>query len=202
MELEEFEKIKKNNSDEDHEEWEERLRLTPEEIAEREAASGILVERERARLRREEQELAKQAMEDEKAEEQRLIEKEKKAKKARQTREEKRLRESYKDLPADLMRVADGLIRRAAFMRVTLEDYEQDLSEKGYVEMFSQSANAPPYERERPVARLYNTMNANYQKIIKQLADLVPPAPIIPPTPPPKDEFELILERKANVNKA
>jgi len=36
--------------------------------------------------------------------------------------------------------------------------------------MFTQSEKTEPYERERPVARLYNTMNANYQKIIKQLA--------------------------------
>ena len=59
-------------------------------------------------------------------------------------------------------------------MRVTLEDYEKDLDEKGYTELFTQSVNTPPYERERPVARLYNTMNKNYQSIIKQLGDLVP----------------------------
>ncbi|KUP24996.1 hypothetical protein [Paenibacillus sp. DMB5] len=127
------------------------------------------------------------------------MEKEKKAKKARQSKEERRLRESYNDLPPDLMRVADGLIRRAAFMRVTLEDYEQDLSENGYVEMFTQSANAPPYERERPVARLYGTMNKNYQSIIKQLADLVPPAPVLPKVQE-KDEFEKLLAKKKEGN--
>jgi hypothetical protein len=46
--------------------------------------------------------------------------------------------------------------------------------ENGCTEMFTQSLNTPPYERERPVARLYNTMNGNYQKIIKQLSELVP----------------------------
>ena len=59
-------------------------------------------------------------------------------------------------------------------MRVTLEDMEQDLDDNGFVEMFSQSEKTDPYERERPVARLYNTMNKNYQSIIKQLSDLVP----------------------------
>lgn len=59
-------------------------------------------------------------------------------------------------------------------MRITLEDYEKDLDNKGYVEMFSQSEKTDPYERERPVARLYNTMNKNYQTIIKQLGDLLP----------------------------
>lgn len=90
------------------------------------------------------------------------------------SKEEKRLRESYNGIPEDLMRVADGLIRRAAYMRVTLEDYEKDLDEGGYVEEFSQSPNMEPYERERPVARLYNTMNKNYQSIIKQLSDMLP----------------------------
>jgi hypothetical protein len=89
------------------------------------------------------------------------------------SKEEKRLRESYGNIPEDIMRVADGLIRRAAYMRITLEDYEKDLDENGYVEMFSQSDKTEPYERERPVARLYNTMNKNYQSLIKQLSDLV-----------------------------
>jgi hypothetical protein len=93
------------------------------------------------------------------------------------SKEEKRLRESYGNIPEDIMRVADGLIRRAAYMRITLEDYEKDLDENGYVEMFSQSDKTDPYERERPVARLYNTMNKNYQSIIKQLADMIPKEP-------------------------
>lgn len=88
--------------------------------------------------------------------------------------EEKRLRKSYKDIPKENVAVTDGLIRRAAYMRVTLEDFEKDLDENGYVELFSQSEKMDPYERERPVARLYNTMNKNYQSIIKQLNDLLP----------------------------
>jgi hypothetical protein len=59
-------------------------------------------------------------------------------------------------------------------MRVTLEDYEADLDDRGYVELFSQSPQMEPYERERPVARLYNTMNKNYQSIMKQLSDMLP----------------------------
>lgn len=93
------------------------------------------------------------------------------------SKEEKRIRKSYKDIPKKLMTVADGLIRRAAYMRITLEDYENDLDENGYVEMFTQSERTEPYERERPVARLYNTMNKNYQSIIRQLSDLLPKEP-------------------------
>jgi len=105
--------------------------------------------------------------------------------------EEKRLRVSYKDLPKDSLIVADGLIRRAAYMRVTLEDMEKDLDENGFVELFSQSEKTEPYERERPVARLYNTMNKNYQSIVKGLTDLVPKKPV-------KDEKVNILEQFGN----
>jgi hypothetical protein len=76
-----------------------------------------------------------------------------------------------------------------------LEDYEKDLDTKGYVEMFTQSANTPPYERERPVARLYNTLNKNYQTIIKQLGDLFPKEPT-KPNNDKVDEFdEFVNER-------
>ena len=89
-------------------------------------------------------------------------------------KEEQRLQRIYKDVDEDNKAIIDGLIRRAAYMRITLEDWEIDIMENGCTEMFTQSEKTDPYERERPVARLYNTMNTNYQKIIKQLSDLVP----------------------------
>ena len=70
--------------------------------------------------------------------------------------------------------VIDGLIKRAAYMRITLEDMEEDLDTNGFTEMFSQSEKLDPYERERPVARLYNSMNKNFQSIMKQLSDFLP----------------------------
>ena len=59
-------------------------------------------------------------------------------------------------------------------MRASLEDFEADLDQDGFVEMFRQGDRQKPYERKRPVADLYNTMNTSYQKIIKQLTDLLP----------------------------
>ena len=95
--------------------------------------------------------------------------------KAKRTLSEKnRLNKIYKDISKENKSIIEGLINRAAFMRVTLEDMEADLDENGFVEPFSQSEKLEPYERERPVARLYNTMNKNYQSIIKQLSDLLP----------------------------
>lgn len=92
------------------------------------------------------------------------------------TREERRLKRNYKDIQKDKSSVVEGLIRRAAFMRATLEDMELDLDERGFVEMFAQG-DQEPYERERPVARQYQQMNKNYQSIIKQLSDLLPKEP-------------------------
>lgn len=79
------------------------------------------------------------------------------------------LKRSYKNLTKDTMNVVEGLIKRAAFMKITLEDMEIDLDENGFVEEFQQSPNVDPYDRERPIARLYNSMNKNYQSIIKEL---------------------------------
>lgn len=93
---------------------------------------------------------------------------------ARIRKEELKLRKIYRDLPKDALDLYDGLIIRAAYMRVTMEDYETDLDQRGYVEMFTQSVQTAPYERERPVARLYNAMGKNYMSIIKQLSDLLP----------------------------
>ena len=93
---------------------------------------------------------------------------------ARLLKEERRLRRIYRTIDKDNKAIIDGLIRRAAYMRVTLEDWEIDIDKNGYYEMFTQSDKTDPYERERPVIRLYNTMNKNYQSIIKQLSDLVP----------------------------
>lgn len=89
-------------------------------------------------------------------------------------KEIERLNVIYRNIKKENKSIIEGLIQRAAYMRITLEDYEKDLDNKGYVEMFSQSEKTDPYERERPVARLYNTMNKNYQTIIKQLGDLLP----------------------------
>ena len=97
-----------------------------------------------------------------------------KSKDKRITEEVKRLRGLFRDIPKDSKSLYDGLIKRAAYMRATLEDYEIDLDAKGYVESFVQSKDLDPYERGRPVARLYNSMNKNYQSIMKQLKDALP----------------------------
>lgn len=88
-------------------------------------------------------------------------------------REENRLRRVYKNLDSQKKVVAEGLIKRAAYLRITLEDFEKDLDKNGYTEPFQQG-NQAPYDRKRPVADMYTSMNALYQKATKQLTDLLP----------------------------
>lgn len=87
--------------------------------------------------------------------------------------EQKRLSVLYSEIDPKKQIAAKGLIERAAFMKVKLELLEEDLDKNGFVEMFKQGAQ-DPYERQRPNATLYSTWNSTYQKIIKQLTDLLP----------------------------
>ena len=89
-------------------------------------------------------------------------------------KEQNRLKKIYKNIEDNKKETVIGLIQRVAYLRVTLEDFEKDLDENGFVELFQQGEKQAPYERKRPVADLYNTMNTSYQKGIKQLTDLLP----------------------------
>jgi len=102
-----------------------------------------------------------------------------------------RLKKIYKDIDENKKSTVQGLIQRAAYMRVTLEDFEEDLDANGFTEQFSQG-NQEPYERKRPVADLYNTMNTSYQKIINQLSNLLPKEKITDPD----DGFNSFIEGK------
>lgn len=88
-------------------------------------------------------------------------------------KEERRLFKIYKDIEEKRKKTIEGLIQRSAFLRITLAELEEDINIYGVTEWFSQG-DQEPYQRERPSARIYNTMNANYQKITKQLTDLLP----------------------------
>lgn len=106
-----------------------------------------------------------------------------------------RLKRLYKDLPKDALVLVEGLIYEAADLRVRLEDIRKDLDENGYDEMFSQSPDQDPYERERPQARRYIAMNKNYQSIMKQLGDRLPKVESTPKEPESDGFDEFTRER-------
>lgn len=101
------------------------------------------------------------------------------ARKAQMTRdrriaaEKRRLVAFYQDMDEAKKGIAAGLVERAAFMRVQCEDLERDLNENGWTEPFAQG-NQDPYDRARPQGQTYHTLNANYQKIVKQLDAMLP----------------------------
>lgn len=89
-------------------------------------------------------------------------------------KEKNRLNRLFKDVPKNKLKTAEGLIIQAARLRVLLDEMWIDITENGDVEMFNQSEKLDPYERERPIAKLYNSRDQSYQRIIKQLTDLIP----------------------------
>lgn len=97
------------------------------------------------------------------------------AKKITETTEIKRLSEIYQGLPPKMFALAQGLIVQAARIRVQLDALYEDIQENGTTEMFQQSEKVEPYSRERPEAALFVKLDKNYQAIMRQLQDLVPP---------------------------
>lgn len=85
-----------------------------------------------------------------------------------------RLKKIYQGLPPNKFAVAEGLIRQAARLRDRLDMLWIDLQENGETELFSQSPNTEPYERERPASRTFTATDKAYQAIIRQLNDICP----------------------------
>lgn len=95
-------------------------------------------------------------------------------KEIRVSAEIKRLRRFFKDMPKDTKAVCEGLITQAARLRILLDDMWKDIAENGDTERFCQSEGQEPYDRERPVARLFNARDKNYKDVMKTLVDLLP----------------------------
>lgn len=86
--------------------------------------------------------------------------------------ERDRLRKILEDVPSQQRELCERLIDRAAFMLVTLLEYEEIITREGIITEMSQGSYT--IQRENPAAKGYNTMIKNYQAVIKQLTDLLP----------------------------
>lgn len=89
-------------------------------------------------------------------------------------KEKMRLQKLYKDIPEKQKKLTEGLIVQAARLRILLDEMWVDITENGDYDLFSQSEKQDPYERERPVAKMYNSRNDSYCRILKQLSDILP----------------------------
>lgn len=88
--------------------------------------------------------------------------------------EKTKLLKQFSALPTKQKNIVDGLIERAAFMRIMLAGLEEDIKKNGEFELFTQSDAVQPYQRKRPAVDIYNASIKNYSSIIKQLAEMLP----------------------------
>lgn len=89
-------------------------------------------------------------------------------------REISRLDKIFSKIEPNKKKIVEGLIIQSARLKILLDEMWIDITEGGDYELFSQSEKLEPYERERPVAKLYNSRDQSYQKVIRQLIDLLP----------------------------
>ena len=94
------------------------------------------------------------------------------AREERIKREYNRLKRLLKEVPKDKFAAAEGIVKRVAFMAITLEDLEDDINADGTVEDFKQGETS--FDRQRPAVQIYNTTVKNYTTACKQLTDLIP----------------------------
>lgn len=83
-----------------------------------------------------------------------------------------RIKKLYKDLSRDKVKVVEGLINEAAFMKLTLEELREDLFRNGFTELYENGTQV--INRERPEAKIYSTMIQRYSNVMKQLIDYMP----------------------------
>jgi len=83
------------------------------------------------------------------------------------------LSEVFSDLSSNTKSTIQPLIKKAAFMSVTLDDLQDAINEKGVIEEYHNGANQTGFKKSVEVD-VYNTMIKNYHAIMKQLIDLLP----------------------------
>lgn len=108
------------------------------------------------------------------------------SKDSRIKKEKRRLKNKFSSLDKDLMDIVDPLLDNASFMRVTLEDLQENINENGITITYQNGENQWG-KKKSPEAEMYNTMIKNYSAINKQLIDLIPKNE---KTDPEDDDFD------------
>lgn len=89
------------------------------------------------------------------------------------SKELKKLKLIFKDIEPNKQKIVEKLISNAAFMAESLEELQEAIREKGFVEEYHNGANQSGLKKCSEV-EIYNTMIKNYSSVIKQLTDLLP----------------------------
>ena len=88
--------------------------------------------------------------------------------------EKERLKTKCSRLDCKRKQIAHRLCAKAAYLKVSLEEMQEDIDENGYYEKFSQGKDQEPYDRIRPVVNTFNSFTSGYQKYLKQITDMMP----------------------------
>lgn len=88
--------------------------------------------------------------------------------------EKNRITRIYKNikLDKDIIKVLEGLISDAAFMRISIEGIKAKLIKEGMMEKFKNGSQE--FWRERPESKLFLNFMKQYSNTMKQLIDLMP----------------------------
>lgn len=99
--------------------------------------------------------------------------KKEKTKQQRIDAEIRRLYKLFASADENRQSVMQSLIENAAFMAVTLEDLQRDITEKGAVSTYKNGENQYGTKKS-PEVEIYNTMIKNHAAVLKQLSDMLP----------------------------
>lgn len=91
----------------------------------------------------------------------------------RKSKELSKLKKIFKDIEPSKQKTVEKLIENAAFMAESLNELQEVIRKKGFVEEYHNGANQSGVKKCSEV-EIYNTMIKNYSSIIKQLVDLLP----------------------------
>ena len=104
------------------------------------------------------------------------------AKVERVKKEVSRIKKLLNDLPKQTLDINMGLIDRAAFMKVALEDLERVMGDKGddaYISTYQNGENQWG-TKVSPEIQTYNSTMKNFMAAMKQLTDLLPEGSKLP----------------------
>ena len=88
-------------------------------------------------------------------------------------KEKNKLKKQFSKIDERKKQLVQRLIENAAFMAITLEDLQDDISMNGCISEYKNGENQYGTKKS-PEVEIYNTMVKNYAAVIRQLTDLLP----------------------------
>lgn len=84
----------------------------------------------------------------------------------------KDLEKTFKDMDNDKTRIGLDLLVESYFLKQTLERLKEQIRKNDIVSEMKQGSYS--IDRSNPALKTYNTTISNYQKLMKQITDLLP----------------------------